>query len=441
VDSDPGLPRSRGRRPGVPPRALSVIYALVAGAVLWLAAVSGGPPGLSMTLAIAALAALGAGALVWRRDAADRAGASQRLELLFTQFPDLLVTADTAGHFLDVNPVWQRVFGFTADELKTKPFLDFVHPDDVARTLAMYADQQAGGEAVAFVNRYRCKDGSYRWLEWNATPVAVGGLIYAMARDITERRAAEEQIRGLTAQLQANVASLQAANAELEAFSYSVSHDLRAPLRHIGGFSDLLEKRATGTLDEESRRYLAKVRTSAQRMGKLIDDLLAFSRLGRAELRATDVELDEVARSAAAEIQEEMAGRNVDLRVRPLPAVRGDPSLLRLALVNLLSNALKYTRPRPRAEIELGAEAGSGGDVVVFVRDNGVGFDMKYADKLFGVFQRLHSAEEFEGTGIGLANVQRIVHRHGGRVWGEGKPDAGATFYLSLPAAAGEAAA
>jgi len=425
----------------VPPRELTATFTLVAGAVLWLTALSGGPFGLTLAVAVVALAALGAGAVLWRRDSAERDADATRLRLLFIHFPDLLVTADTAGHFLDVNPVWQKVFGFTADELKAKPFLDFVHPDDVPRTLQMYADQQAGGEAVAFVNRYRCKDGSYRWLEWNATPVATGGLIYAMARDVTERRAAEEKIRGLTTQLEAHVASLQAVNAELEAFSYSVSHDLRAPLRHIGGFADLLEKQAAGQLDEQAKRYLAKVRTSAQRMGKLIDDLLAFSRLGRAELRATDVELDEVARSAAAEIQEEMEGRQVDLRVRPLPAVRGDPSLLRLALVNLLSNALKYTRPRPRAEIELGAEAGNGGDVVVFVRDNGVGFDMKYADKLFGVFQRLHSADQFEGTGIGLANVQRIIHRHGGRVWGEGRPDAGATFYLSLPAAGRETAA
>jgi PAS domain S-box-containing protein len=439
VDSDPGLPPRVGLRPAAPPRALMVIHTLVAGAVLWLVALSSGPFGLTISLAVVALVALGAAALLWRRDTVERAAASHRLELLFSQFPDLLVTADTAGHFRDVNPVWQKVFGFTADELKTKPFLDFVHPDDVARTLAMYAEQQAGGEAVAFANRYRCKDGSYRWLEWNATPVSVGDLIYAMARDVTERRAAEEKIRALTAQLEEHVASLEAVNAELEAFSYSVSHDLRAPLRHIVGFADLLEQRAAGALDEQGRRYLAKVRSAAQRMGALIDDLLAFSRLGRAELRATDVSLDEVVRSAAAEVQEELAGRDVDLRVRPLPAVRGDPGLLRLALVNLLSNAVKYTRPRPRAEIELGAEPGANGDVVVFVRDNGVGFDMKYADKLFGVFQRLHSADQFEGTGIGLANVQRIVHRHGGRVWGEGRPDAGATFYLSLPAAGREA--
>ena len=411
----------------------------MAGAVLWLVALSNGPS--ALIAGVVALAALGGAALLWRRDTIERAAAAQRLELLFSHFPDLLVTADTAGHFQDVNPVWERVFGFTAEELKAKPFLDFVHPDDVARTLRMYAEQQEGAEAVAFANRYRCKDGSYRWLEWNATPVAAGDLIYAMARDITDRRAADERIRALTAQLETHVASLQAVNGELEAFSYSVSHDLRAPLRHIVGFADLLEKQAAGALDETGLRYLAKVRAAAKRMGQLIDDLLAFSRLGRAELRAVDVPLDEVVRSAAAEMQEELAGREVELRLRPLPAVHGDPSLLRLAVINLLSNALKYTRTRPRAEIELGTEPGDGGRVVMYVRDNGVGFDMKYADKLFGVFQRLHSAEEFEGTGIGLANVQRIVHRHGGRVWGEGRPDAGATFFLSLPAARGEAAA
>jgi len=435
----PGLSQSRRLRPPTPPRALTVIHTLVAGAVLGLVCLSSGSSALAILLGAVALAALGGAALLWHRDVRERAAAAARLELLFSHFPDLLVTADTAGHFLDVNPVWERVFGYTAEELKEKPFLDFVHPDDVARTVAMYEAQQAGAEAVAFVNRYRCKDGSYRWLEWNATPVSVGSLIYAMARDVTERREADEKIRALTVQLEAHVAGLQALNAELEAFSYSVSHDLRAPLRHVLGFADLLEKQVAGALDEPGRRYLGKVRGAAQRMGKLIDDLLAFSRLGRAELRATDVSLDEVVRSAAADVQEELAGRDVDLKVGSLPAVRGDPSLLRLALVNLLSNALKYTRPRPRAQIELGAEPGANGNVVVFVRDNGVGFDMKYADKLFGVFQRLHSTEQFEGTGIGLANVQRIVHRHGGRVWGEGRPDAGATFYLSLPAAGREA--
>ena len=440
MDARRGRSQRRGIDPPAPSWTLVAIHTLVAGAVLGLMAI-GQASGVGIALGAVALAALGGAALLWHRDARERAGTAARLDLLFSNFPDLLVTADTAGHFVDVNPVWQKVFGFTAHELKAKPFLDFVHPDDVARTLQMYADQKEGAEAVAFVNRYRCKDGTYRWLEWNATPVADGDLIYAMARDITDRRAAEEQIRALTSQLEAHVASLQAVNAELEAFSYSVSHDLRAPLRHIMGFADLLERHAAGGLDEQSRRYLAKVRSAAKRMGQLIDDLLAFSRLGRAELQASDVPLDDVVRSATAEVQEELAGREVDLKIHPLPAVRGDPSLLRLALVNLLSNALKYTRPRPRAEIELGTSPGGNGHVVVFVRDNGVGFDMKYADKLFGVFQRLHSAEEFEGTGIGLANVQRIIHRHGGRVWGEGQPDAGATFYLTLPAAHGGSAA
>jgi light-regulated signal transduction histidine kinase (bacteriophytochrome) len=224
---------------------------------------------------------------------------------------------------------------------------------------------------------------------------------------------------------------LQAANKELEAFAYSVSHDLRAPLRHMAGFGELLQKNVNSTLDDKSRRYMAMILESAQRMGGLIDDLLAFSKIGRVEAQMTLVNLDQLVKEVVTEVSQEAAGREIAWRIGSLPSCYGDRSMLRIVFVNLVSNAIKFTRQRARAEIEIGCSKASEHEVVVFVRDNGTGFDMKYVDKLFGVFQRLHHADEFEGTGIGLATVQRIVHRHGGTVRAEGSVNQGATFYFS----------
>jgi PAS domain S-box-containing protein len=251
--------------------------------------------------------------------------------------------------------------------------------------------------------------------------------------DITERKRREEEIRGLNQELGKRSAALEASNKELEAFAYSVSHDLRAPLRHMVGFAELLQKAASTRLDDKAQRYMKIILDSAKRMGTLIDDLLAFSRIGRAETQKTPVNLDQLLKEALSEVQLETTGREIVWRIDKLPVCYGDRSMLRVVLVNLLSNAVKFTRPRAKAEIEVGWTPGDTEEVEIFVRDNGAGFDMKYVDKLFGVFQRLHHMDAFEGTGIGLATVQRIVHRHGGEVRAEGAIDKGATFYFSVP--------
>jgi PAS domain S-box-containing protein len=281
----------------------------------------------------------------------------------------------------------------------------------------------AQGTTVVVAARYALRR------DEQARPVA----ILETSNDITERKRREEEIQRLNQELANRSTELEAINKELEAFAYSVSHDLRAPLRHMAGFTELLQKKASSVLDEKSKHYILMMLDSAKRMGNLIDDLLAFSRIGRAETQKTLVSLAQLVREALSEVREGTQERNIAWKIGALPDFYGDRSMLRLVLVNIISNAIKFTRTRPQAEIEIGCADGNEDDFVIFVRDNGVGFDMRYANKLFGVFQRLHQASEFEGTGIGLATVQRIVHRHGGKVWAEGAVDGGATFYFSAP--------
>ena len=252
------------------------------------------------------------------------------------------------------------------------------------------------------------------------------------------RSEVEQKVRERTAELEAANTELDAANKELEAFTYSVSHDLRAPLRHIDGFSRILEEECASQLDSSATRYLQRIREGTHRMGLLVDDLLNLSRIGRQEVRRQVTGLNSLVQEVQAELQGEAAGRQIEWRIGPLPFADCDPILVKQVFANLLSNAVKYTRPRAEAVIEAGTLR-QDGETVVFVRVNGVGFSMKYADKLFGVFQRLHRQEDFEGTGVGLATVQRIIHKHGGTIWAEAELDRGATFYFTLGAADQEA--
>jgi PAS domain S-box-containing protein len=364
-------------------------------------------------------------------DNSARKLAEEQRNRFFTLSLDLFCIAGFDGYFKKLNQAWERTLGYTCEELQAAPYLDFIHPDDRPTTSTQAEQNSQGINAISFANRYRCKDGSYRWLVWNATPVVEQGLIYAVARDITEQKRVDDSIKQLNEDLRERTAQLETLNHELEAFSYSVSHDLRAPVRHISGFVDLLGKQDIGD-DPKTQRYLKFIAESARHMGQLVDDLLSFSRMARTEMTIGRVPLAQLAEEVRTQLAGLYANRSIDWRIGDLPEVCGDAAMLRLVFVNLVANAVKYTGKQPAAKIEIGCAA-DGDEEVIYVRDNGVGFDMKYVDKLFGVFQRLHRSEDFEGTGIGLANVRRIIHRHGGRTWAEGAVDRGATIYFSLP--------
>jgi PAS domain S-box-containing protein len=380
---------------------------------------------------------------------------SIRMAAIVESSDDAIIGKDLNGIITSWNKGAEKIFGYAAGEMLGTSILRLIPADRRDEENQILVKIRRGESMEHFETRRQTRDGRLIDVSVTASPIkdASGKVIGVskVAREITQRKQAVEQIRVLNAELERRVAErtaqLQAANAELEAFSYSVSHDLRAPLRHVMGFVDLLQKDAGPALSEQSLRHLTTISESAKRMGDLIDDLLDFSRVGRAELHKTEIHLDELVRDALGDFKAETKGRNIAWNIHPLPAAQADRTLLRMALVNLISNAVKFTGLRPgeayapegaraEAKIEIGImeKCGTGAVAstqnsntpklqdsdapVFFIRDNGVGFDPQYTGKLFGVFQRLHSHDEFEGTGIGLANVQRIIHRHGGQTLG-----------------------
>lgn len=317
-----------------------------------------------------------------------------------------------------------------------------IHPEDretvVGEEMRLLG---VGDRSFSVLYRMRTKGGDWMWISSRGRAVEVDGegdavRVVGTNADVTELKRAEDEVRVLNAELELRVAQrtaqLEEVNQELEAFSYSVSHDLRAPLRHISGYVDLIVSRSRDELSEKTKHYLDNVALSVVQMGALIDDLLKFSRTNRMEMRKGDVDTDAVVAKVRASLADDTAGRDIEWNVPPLPHVTGDEALLAIVWSNLIDNAVKYTRGRSPAKIDISAEE-TPDETVFAVRDNGAGFDMQYAAKLFGVFQRLHTAAEFEGTGIGLANVRRIVDRHGGRAWAEAEPGKGATFRFSIP--------
>jgi PAS domain S-box-containing protein len=358
-------------------------------------------------------------------EARERLEEEVRRNRFFTLSLDLLCISRFDGVFQQLNPRWEEMLGFTIAELKGRPFLEFVHPDDREATLREMRKLGTGQVVLGFENRCIAKDGSWRWLVWNQAPDTEAKLSYAVAHDITDRKRAEMA-------LAKQKTLLEAANRELETFSYSVAHDLRAPLRSIHGFSQALVEDFADQLPPKAQDYLNRVCVAAEGMGQFIDALLHLARLGRAELKRQPLDLSNLARAVAGELTANYPARQVELQVEEGLTAEADMQLMHVVLENLLENAWKFTAKRPDARVEFGAVRGAPVPAY-FVRDNGAGFDMAHVRQLFHPFQRLHRESEFSGTGIGLATVKRVVARHGGRVWAEGAVGAGATVYFTLP--------
>jgi PAS domain S-box-containing protein len=345
--------------------------------------------------------------------------------------PDAIVIVDSRGRIVLVNSQAEKLFGYSRDEMLPQNIemlvpLRLRESHVLSRDEYLHHPETRPMGAALELNALR-RDGTELPVEISLSPVWLDGDLFIIStiRDITARIAATQEMKRLNAEL-------TAINRDLEAFTYSVSHDLRAPVRHIESFARFLRDEYESTLDETARHYLRRISNSTRAMGSLIDSLLGLARLGRRELQLEIVALGAIVEEVRQEVEAEAGDRDIEWHIATLPYARCDATLMKQVFANLLSNSVKFTRPRSKSRIEVAFGPGIHGPAV-FVRDNGVGFSMKYADKLFGVFQRLHRVQDFEGTGAGLAIVQRIIHKHGGEVWAEAELNTGATFYFTLP--------
>jgi len=367
----------------------------------------------------------------------------EKFRKLASSAQDAIIMLDNEGKFFYWNKAFEKILGYSDREILGKEAHTLIAPEryyeDYKKGFARFRETGEGPVIGKTLELSAVKkDGTEFPVELSISALQFKGKWSSIGilRDITRRKEVEEEIKKLNEELEQKVidrtAQLEASIKELASFTYSVSHDLRAPFRHIIGFVELLKERASQSLDEESMRYLNVISDSTKKLGRLLDDILDFIRIGRTEISKSKVSLDKLVKEAIDTMGKETEGRDIVWKIDHLPEVYGDQNMLRTLLVNLISNALKFTRPRPQAIIEIGCTSGDH-EEVFYIRDNGVGFEMQYVKKLFGVFHRLHHPDEFEGTGIGLANVRRIIERHGGRNWAEGKVNEGATFYFSLP--------
>jgi PAS domain S-box-containing protein len=364
----------------------------------------------------------------------------EKFSKIFRSSPDwIAISALSDGRLIEVNNAFCRITGYSREEVIGRTSFDLGLWVDPGERMRMAEVLRAERMIRDHETRFRMKSGEIRIMSRSAELIELDGetCVINVTRDITERKRDEEEIRTLNRELALRVIELQEANRELDAFNYSVSHDLRSPLSVIGGFARRLSQSYGGVIDEKGREKLGAIRTNVQKMEELIDALLSFSRSGRQKMRLSVVGMEELLDSVFGELRVSVPGRTIDLKKGRLLPLYADRSLIRLVLVNLLSNAFKFTRPREAAVIEVDSR-NEDKEIIYCVRDNGVGFDMQYAHKLFDVFQRAHDSEEFEGTGIGLSIVHRVITRHGGRLWAEGRKGEGAQFCFTLPRGPGE---
>lgn len=366
-------------------------------------------------------------------EAVDRLEVETKRNRFFTLAIDMLAIANFDGYFLQLNPAWVQTLGYSAEELKQKPGPEFAHPDDRAAMQKELVQLQKSAHTTYFEGRYQHKDGSYRWLGWTAASFASERLIYIFARDITERKLAEEKIRCLNEELQGRVEDLTEINHELEAFNYSISHDLRAPLRSMQGFARALMEDEDSTLSETGKEFAQRIIRSGGYMDTLLHDLLDYSRLSRAEMALDPVNIESLLQEVLTYSEKEIKDRNALVEIRPaLGTVLAHRATLSQIIMNLISNAIKFVEPSRQPVVRIWAKE-QAKTVRLFVEDNGIGIDPAHHKKVFGLFERLHNASNYPGTGVGLAIVRKGIARMGGGVGVESLPDEGSRFWIELP--------